>query len=568
MATKIGSEIAVDRNNHLSEFDPVTTALAGGGYAVLWKSDGLFLDAQIIDASGNFVGAEFEVSQDQNTAFTTVQALRWEIVAHPNGGFIFAYDQLFHLHSIAVDFTSFSVISKQYTPGSGTSVGPFTGGENGVVLASRGNIIVEAANNTAANNNVYIQVLNTTTSQLTSFTSPYSVTTPPGDMAVLSNGDIVLVGGEGIPFNAFGTIFHQDGSVVASKFALNSSAIWGFDAIHIATIANGNFVAVYESGAGATPDDTDGIGVRGRLFAPDGTALGADFAVNTVTAGDQHDANVIGLPNGGFMVAWENGNYVDAQIFDAAGHKDGGDLLVNTTPGPVDDVTLADLGNGRVAVTWSAMPAANASPHVYSQVFDLNLCSNAYFVDASSPPVVEYVNGGNDAVYASVNYVLPANVENLYLQGSATSGYGNADTNYMAGTALDNLLDGRGGPDLMAGGAGNDSYFVDNPGDLIAENPGEGPGLRLLEHYVHAAGECREHLFDRIRRCLGLWQHAGQCHRRQRRPKRSVRRRRRRHDGRRGGLRYLLRRQSERLGHRAAGRGRRCGLQQRQLRAA
>jgi Ca2+-binding RTX toxin-like protein len=37
-----------------------------------------------------------------------------------------------------------------------------------------------------------------------------------------------------------------------------------------------------------------------------------------------------------------------------------------------------------------------------------------------------------------------------------------------------NVLDGLTGADTMAGGAGDDSYVVDNAGDLVVENPGEG----------------------------------------------------------------------------------------------
>src|SRR5581483_9127596 len=88
--------------------------------------------------------------------------------------------------------------------------------------------------------------------------------------------------------------------------------------------------------------------------------------------------------------------------------------------------------------------------------------------------VVENSGEGNDTVYASVDYNLAANVENLILQGGATQGYGNTLNNTIYGTGGDNLLNGNAGADSMYGGAGNDSYFVDNVGDQVVENSGEG----------------------------------------------------------------------------------------------
>ena len=53
-------------------------------------------------------------------------------------------------------------------------------------------------------------------------------------------------------------------------------------------------------------------------------------------------------------------------------------------------------------------------------------------------------------------------------------GYGNGLVNILTGSDGVNLLDGLGGADVMAGGLGNDVYFVDDPGDRVIENPGEG----------------------------------------------------------------------------------------------
>ena len=69
----------------------------------------------------------------------------------------------------------------------------------------------------------------------------------------------------------------------------------------------------------------------------------------------------------------------------------------------------------------------------------------------------------------------PTNVETLVLQGNADlQGYGNSQANTLFGNTGSNLLDGEGGADTMFGGLGDDIYFVDNAGDLVFENVGEG----------------------------------------------------------------------------------------------
>ncbi len=101
--------------------------------------------------------------------------------------------------------------------------------------------------------------------------------------------------------------------------------------------------------------------------------------------------------------------------------------------------------------------------------------------------VIEKAGEGIDTVMSSVTYALTANVENLTLTGAAAiNGTGNSLDNVLIGNSASNTLiggggndtlDGGGGADIMIGGLGNDTYVIDNPGDVVSENANEGIDL-------------------------------------------------------------------------------------------
>src|SRR5262249_47142038 len=101
--------------------------------------------------------------------------------------------------------------------------------------------------------------------------------------------------------------------------------------------------------------------------------------------------------------------------------------------------------------------------------------NDIYFADDPSDAAFEVAGEGNDTVFASSNYGLAADVENLVLTGSANlQAYGNNQANVIYSNTGNNLINAAGGVDLMVGGAGDDTYFVDDPSDSCFEVAGEG----------------------------------------------------------------------------------------------
>ena len=103
------------------------------------------------------------------------------------------------------------------------------------------------------------------------------------------------------------------------------------------------------------------------------------------------------------------------------------------------------------------------------------LGDDTFYVDNIGDVVAEYTNAGNDTVYSSINFTLGNNVENLTLTATQNlHATGNALDNHLTGNSGNNSFDGRAGADLMAGGLGNDSYYVDNESDVAVEEAGAG----------------------------------------------------------------------------------------------
>jgi hypothetical protein len=92
---------------------------------------------------------------------------------------------------------------------------------------------------------------------------------------------------------------------------------------------------------------------------------------------------------------------------------------------------------------------------------------DVYVFSHSNDQAIEAANGGNDTVYALVNgYALDANVENLVLFGTATSGSGNSDANTLYGnSSTASTLTGLGGDDV---------YVFNHSNDQAIEAPGGG----------------------------------------------------------------------------------------------
>jgi Ca2+-binding RTX toxin-like protein len=104
---------------------------------------------------------------------------------------------------------------------------------------------------------------------------------------------------------------------------------------------------------------------------------------------------------------------------------------------------------------------------------------DSYTIDSTTDTVTELTGEGWDVVTTSVTGItLATNAEVLILGAGVLAGTGNAGANFIlantVGAATNNTLNGGTGADVMAGYDGDDTYFVDNAGDIVIENAIQG----------------------------------------------------------------------------------------------
>jgi Ca2+-binding RTX toxin-like protein len=113
------------------------------------------------------------------------------------------------------------------------------------------------------------------------------------------------------------------------------------------------------------------------------------------------------------------------------------------------------------------------------------LGNDSYYVDSTGDVVVEAAAGGSDRVFSPFGYTLGANLESLYLTGTAAvDATGNSVANTIGGNSGANHLYGLGGNDILNGGSGNDTLNGGAGADSLS-------GASGLDTFVFARGEAQ-----------------------------------------------------------------------------
>jgi trimeric autotransporter adhesin len=202
---------------------------------------------------------------------------------------------------------------------------------------------------------------------------------------------------------------------------------------------------------------------------------------NLLNGGAGADLMVGGAGNDAYFVddtsdaAFESPGEGNDTVFSTANYRLAADVETLVLQGNAD---LQGYGNGSANTLFGNTGGNLLNGAGGADVMVGGAGNDTYFVDDGFDRVIENAAAGNDAIFSSVHYILPTNVETLVLQGSAAAnGTGNALANAIFGNSGDNLLDGQGGADVLTGGAGNDTFvFVvgQGNGDTVVDFAGNG----------------------------------------------------------------------------------------------
>ncbi len=221
----------------------------------------------------------------------------------------------------------------------------------------------------------------------------------------------------------------------------------------VAALTGGGFAVAWTDAAG----DASGQGIRVSVYDNAGNVVTSDLQVNTTTAGSQNDASVVGLADGGFLVAWEDdqASLTRAQRFDSAGHLVGSEFTVlDSVGGGAPSMTL--LKDGHIAFAFDRL--ASGDWDVYTSIWDPQGAPDPTPTPDTKPDPTPTPDPTPDPTPPAPTTITGTSGKDTLTaapQGSTLYGLGNNDT--LIGLGGNDTLDGGSGNDTLKGGGGQDS---------------------------------------------------------------------------------------------------------------
>ncbi|MFN4296011.1 MAG: hypothetical protein ACK4FB_04155, partial [Brevundimonas sp.] len=332
------------------------------------------------------------------------------------------------------------------------------------------------------------------------------------DLIASPSGNFILVTESNISNGPIALYSTQQGRVIADT-DLYASDLSGFndgradisDAGFIAVVTYNTFL-IYDRDLNVVRDFTSGSHIADAQFSHDGRHL---FVLNVETDRIEiyrtSDWTMVGGADVGVDLH-RDGNGSSYGRLDLVGD---GELLLVTTPAGVRVIdllvhaTTTSIGTGASETLYGSVGAdvlmgEGGDDRLEGGAGDDRLYGGAgndlliggsgadhmeggagndvYYVDNRDDLVIEAAGGGVDTVFTTVSFdARLTHVENLRAQGRAALNLvGNDLDNDIIGNNAANIIKGGGGADRMEGRGGDDTYYVDNRGDVVIEVAGGG----------------------------------------------------------------------------------------------
>lgn len=434
----INTEYAINTTTTGDQDSPRTVFLNDGGYVVVWDSagqdgGGRGVYGQRFNSAGQAVGSEFQVA----TTAATDQAFP-DVIATSDGGFTVIWG------SDGQNGSGIAIMSRHY-------------GANGAATGAETQI-------------------NQTNGYFFNGGFHYA------DAASLADGGYLVTwpGPDGV----IARRFDASGAPVGNEFTV----VAGTDRFmpEATGLANGGFAITW----GDYGEDGSVYGVAARVYDASGNAVTGTIRVNAITSGVQIYSTIAALPDGNFMVVWEQRGYgIYGQVFSPTGAEVSNEFLINQTGAAITtDPQITVLANGYILTTWSNSPGSNthdvlgryltADGLPASDEFLINsTMSGAQWrqnlaADDEGRVVVVWsgngVGGDDQGIFAKNYFFAPGQAP--VVAGSGI--YGTIGSDILAGTSGDDTIYGMGGNDVFDAGDGHDTVYAGGGNDTLAGGSG------------------------------------------------------------------------------------------------
>jgi hypothetical protein len=383
------------------QYKPVGVALDDGGYMLIWGSeggdgDGSAIFAQRFDANSNKIGHEFLV----NPTTWGNQGSGWDDV-----------DLTHILDATLMDNGNI------YVTWHSDKIDPNGYGIEGVVIDTDAGFYSEfQVNNVITNNQIN------------------SATTALHD----GNFMVVWLSYEAGNSDVKGQLFNEQGMPIGPEMLFGQDTK-AYNQFHpsITTLADGTFVVAWGSAEAGNCIRTAHYGYKydtnGQVIGT--VQIGSDHVVNPISNSDPTSfASITALDDGGYLVTWSKGtnSSMVSRQYDANDQPVTGEMLIGKSVQTGSGTVAAQLGDGRVAVTYSTQQGGNGADldimvkiydpvtHTYSQ----GIIANQTLPGIQGSPSITALANGNFVVAWDNNDIsgLDQNAWSIYGRVYSASG--------------------------------------------------------------------------------------------------------------------------------------------------
>lgn len=380
----ISNETAINSYANSDQYQPATARWGGSpnGRVTVWASNGqdgsgFGIYGQRLDENGNKVGAEFRVNS------TTANAQETPTVTEmADGGFMVFWTGL-----RTATTTTWRTYGQRYDANGnkvGAEIALSVPGDStlrsypSATLLSDGKVAVAYGYAAGSASDIFVQLYDSSgvavggrRSVALPKVNAAAITDIPA-ITALNGGGFVVSWGEDYSTNGYevkAQRFDNAGNKQGSSFYVQSAARALDQRLpNMAALEDGGFVAVWADQAAER--DGDFYTVRLQRFDAGGTKVGGEVRVNSYTYNSQVTPDVIGLKDGGYLIAWQSTgqdgdqNGIYAQRFRADGTAAGNEFrLSQTSVGNQIHVDLSLSADGDVIATWASNGGEDGSGH-------------------------------------------------------------------------------------------------------------------------------------------------------------------------------------------------------------